>query len=325
LIFFVHPGVHLRTRSFEYLLELLPSDQVRTFHDHSWKDDPDFPRVTVIIFFQIFPELTDARVLRGKRVTLVPMWDAVQSLQDVHWWEYGQFKLVSFCEALTKKLLAMGVDVFPVKFFPPVQAQATIAGQELLRIFFWRRTHRPDLTTVTEVLPQDVPIELLYRSDIDDSPPPVPPNVKLHSMPWFSSRSQYLAQVSSCDLYVAPRESEGIGLSFLEALACGVPVLAIDAPTMNEYIRHGENGFFFGRCDGSLTRKVIRSARPEVLARAALLRGEYERKIPELLEYLLDKPTATSTGRHPWLQAAIRLKQIARPLKAATRRIAGSR
>jgi glycosyltransferase involved in cell wall biosynthesis/Flp pilus assembly protein TadD len=39
-----------------------------------------------------------------------------------------------------------------------------------------------------------------------------------------------------------PTKLEGLGLPLFEALACGLPVIATDAPPMNEFIRHGENG-----------------------------------------------------------------------------------
>ena len=39
-----------------------------------------------------------------------------------------------------------------------------------------------------------------------------------------------------------PTKLEGLGLPLSEALACGMPVIATNAPPMNEFIRHGQNG-----------------------------------------------------------------------------------
>jgi glycosyltransferase involved in cell wall biosynthesis len=58
------------------------------------------------------------------------------------------------------------------------------------------------------------------------------------------------------DVYVYPTRLEGIGLTVPEALASGLPVIATDAPPMNELVRHGENGYlvkpveYRGRFDG---------------------------------------------------------------------------
>jgi 1,2-diacylglycerol 3-alpha-glucosyltransferase len=43
-------------------------------------------------------------------------------------------------------------------------------------------------------------------------------------------------------IYVYPTKLEGLGLTILEALACGLPVITTDAPPMNEFVRDGHNG-----------------------------------------------------------------------------------
>ena len=59
---------------------------------------------------------------------------------------------------------------------------------------------------------------------------------------WFEHRDDYLAAVDACDVFIAPRPWEGIGLAFLEAMARGKCVVAVDGPAMNEYIVHGTSG-----------------------------------------------------------------------------------
>ena len=44
------------------------------------------------------------------------------------------------------------------------------------------------------------------------------------------------------DVYVYPTRLEGIGLTVPEALACGLPVITIDQPPMNEFVHAPENG-----------------------------------------------------------------------------------
>lgn len=262
----------------------------------------------------------DARLLKGKKVTLVPMYDAVLSLSDVQWWEYRHFKIVSFCEALTKKLRALGMDFFSVKFFPPVAVGRQPPSDGPLKVFFWKRGLRPDITMVVEMLPRDAPVELFYRSDLDETIPNVPANIQLISLPWFATREEYLRQVGCCDLYVSPRESEGIGLSFLEALALGIPVLAMDAPTMNEYVQHGKNGFLFGRPASALTKELLVSMQGSIRSSGASMRRQFELQVPSLLQYLLEKPQPHGVGRHMGFETVIVLKQLARHLKASARK-----
>lgn len=44
------------------------------------------------------------------------------------------------------------------------------------------------------------------------------------------------------DVYVYPTRLEGIGLTIMEAAACGLPVIVTDTGPMNEFISEGENG-----------------------------------------------------------------------------------
>jgi N-acetyl-alpha-D-glucosaminyl L-malate synthase BshA len=49
--------------------------------------------------------------------------------------------------------------------------------------------------------------------------------------------------LSSADVFLLPTVSESFGLSALEALACGVPVIGARAGGLPEVVRHGETGF----------------------------------------------------------------------------------
>lgn len=48
---------------------------------------------------------------------------------------------------------------------------------------------------------------------------------------------------SGCDLFVAPSLYEPFGMIYLEAMACGKPVVGCDAGGVPEIIQHGRNGF----------------------------------------------------------------------------------
>lgn len=52
---------------------------------------------------------------------------------------------------------------------------------------------------------------------------------------------------NSMDLYAFPtyREAESLGLTGLEAMACGVPIIACNIAGPSTYIKPGENGFLF--------------------------------------------------------------------------------
>jgi glycosyltransferase involved in cell wall biosynthesis len=47
------------------------------------------------------------------------------------------------------------------------------------------------------------------------------------------------------DLFLLPSDTESFGLAALEALSCGVPVLATQTGGLGELIQDGQNGFLF--------------------------------------------------------------------------------
>lgn len=62
---------------------------------------------------------------------------------------------------------------------------------------------------------------------------------------WFDTRKEMQKIIESSSIYIAPRFAEGIGMSFLEAMAMGRCVVAVNNPTMNEYIINGVTGFLY--------------------------------------------------------------------------------
>jgi len=56
-------------------------------------------------------------------------------------------------------------------------------------------------------------------------------------------RKELIKMYQESDIAVLPSKWEGLGLTFLEAMGCGLPIITVDAPPMNEFIKSGFNGF----------------------------------------------------------------------------------
>ena len=74
----------------------------------------------------------------------------------------------------------------------------------------------------------------------------------------LSERILFLGEVTdilpyyqAIDLYVAPSRNEGFGLTPLEAMACGVPVVTSDAGAYSDMVVEGENGAISTAGDGA--------------------------------------------------------------------------
>lgn len=60
----------------------------------------------------------------------------------------------------------------------------------------------------------------------------------------FLGKQDGLAEIlSSSDIFLLPSQSESFGLSALEAMACGVPVISSSVGGIPELVRHNETGF----------------------------------------------------------------------------------
>lgn len=57
------------------------------------------------------------------------------------------------------------------------------------------------------------------------------------------SRETLIEMYQKSDVVVLPSMWEGLGLTFLEAIGCGLPIITVDAPPMNEFVEHSGSGY----------------------------------------------------------------------------------
>jgi glycosyltransferase involved in cell wall biosynthesis len=64
--------------------------------------------------------------------------------------------------------------------------------------------------------------------------------------------------LAAADVFLLPSELESFGLSALEAMAAGVPVVGSDAGGLPEVVKHAETGFLLpvGDVEGMATRTI---------------------------------------------------------------------
>lgn len=84
---------------------------------------------------------------------------------------------------------------------------------------------------------------------------------------------------NACDIYAGPSRQEGFGMPHVEAQACGIPVLSVDAMGIKETVIHGETGFLagvgewiaIGECrvgveEGYPDSRLVKFSKPKVVA-----------------------------------------------------------
>ena len=154
---------------------------------------------------------------------------------------------MNFSKTLHQKLKRWGFETSYVQYFPKPGDFLPGADDEL---FFWQRITGININTLATLLDK-YQAKIHIHKSIDPGhtfTEPTESEQKKYQVTfsdWFETREEMQEMIKSRGLFIAPRVYEGIGLSFLEAMAMGKAVIAANNPTMNEYISHGETGYLF--------------------------------------------------------------------------------
>ena len=89
-------------------------------------------------------------------------------------------------------------------------------------------------------------------------------------------RNDVMDVMQICDLFVIPSLYEGLSIAMIEAMACGLPIIASDAPGLGSQIKNEKNGLLFPVNDyKALAKQIIRLGSDNDL-RAALADGAFQ-------------------------------------------------
>ncbi|NCY21279.1 glycosyltransferase [bacterium] len=196
-------------------------------------------------------------------VVVLPMHDqsrlspdsALGSLREVGW--------ISFSKSLHQRLGGLGLDSRYFQYAPDPDQYRPVRWGRTPRGYFWERMPRDLDRTAVRAMARalgNLPVEVRSLPDVS--------LVQGSGEKIWKNRQDYLKELQKFHVYFAPRKYEGIGMTFLEAMAMGMCVVAENAPTANEYILSGRNGILYGSQGGKLFLPVHRS--PEELCRLGM-------------------------------------------------------
>lgn len=142
-------------------------------------------------------------------------------------------------------------------FHPPVHkdrsrlshlfAQPDIDAPVLIHVSNFRPVKR--VLDVVEIFSRIIthrPARLIFLGEGPDRAYAMRRVKELHLEPWvcfLDNQSSVLGHLQHSDVMLLPSETESFGLAALEALSCGVPVVASRAGGLPEVIQHGITGF----------------------------------------------------------------------------------
>lgn len=241
---------HKTTKSFDFFAALLRRRfEVETFYyDKHYRVRIPAEKVAwadLIVYLEFLP--SRFRIAEpGKRCVFVPMYDNEWGSR----WQWRRIAdsgmaVVSFCGRVTEHARKCGVkNLLDVRYaLPPSPAPgdprvAVLWERGQIGIDQIRKLFAPDDLDKLILVRRPAPGQVL---------PPVPEDfrkdyhVELHEGGYLPDK-EYRALLSEPGIYVSPRFKEGIGMSFLEALAAGKFVVAHKDATMDEAVEDGVNG-----------------------------------------------------------------------------------
>lgn len=245
---------HAKTKSSSFIIDLLKEKyEVEIIYDDSWRgeSEPDLSHIDNSYKGVVFWQNISKKMLKSinhENIIFFPMYDACSDVPLDYWYDIKNVKIINFSKNLHKKLLKLGFQSIYIQYYPePIQCEV----QKDKTIFYWHRHWEITWDTVKKLFPHEDIARVHIHKAVDPEQEFVQPseddekNYNIKYSDWFESRQDYFNIVASESIYIAPRIMEGIGLSFLEAMAMGKVVVAANIPTMNEYIVHGVNGILY--------------------------------------------------------------------------------
>ena len=304
---FVGHSFHKKTKSSLFFLDYLKQFfEVQIIWDESWRGE-NFADLSFVdnsylcvIFWQSVPSAEVIRKLKNGNLIFVPMYDGTSQEREF-WQTFKNFKIINFSKALHEKLKKWKFDSLYIQYFPEIGEFVPGSNDE---VFFWQRITKININTLKKIFERDnlkIHIHKVVDPEHQFIQPSEEDEKKFHITysTWFERREEMLELITRKGIYVAPRESEGIGMSFLEAMAMGKAVVAANSPTMNEYIEHNKTGYLF---DLANPRKIDLSDLKEIQKNVYRFmkegRYKWEKNKHQLIEFIKEYKSRTSGKSH---------------------------
>jgi hypothetical protein len=202
----------------------------------------------VVVLFQIMPPMALIKNnVKFENIIFFPMYDGVPSLTNIIWYGYKDCNIINFSKTLHEKCKKVGLSSYYIQYFPEPKEISNLGDEK--SVFLWQRITTINPKIVDAVIGFDN-IEKFYHHQAPD------PKHKIIEVPecykhktevstWFKTKEEMEQHLQKSAIYFAPRCLEGIGMSFLGAMAMGRCIIAPNNPTMNEYIEDGINGYLY--------------------------------------------------------------------------------
>ena len=258
---YVDHSFHKISKSTVFLRDILSSQfEITEYWDDSWNGGnpvsiDELNKHDYVVFFQTINPISELQKIHGK-IIWVPMYDS-ENFNYLYWKIISvlPIKIISFSKKIYNHCKNNNIDVLYLKYFIEPKDIESSSLKQGNHFFFWYRGGINFDNIKKIIKPQDVN-SFTYKSTPDPKKAKEvisekdKQDYKMNIIESdFIPKKEYNDLLSKCNIFIAPRKKEGVGLSFLEAIATGKCVISYDDATMNEYITHNKTGYLFNNGD----------------------------------------------------------------------------
>lgn len=255
-LLFIGLSYHTKTKSSQFLQEMLKKEydlELLNFDPHpddiyAYLKILKRQKYDVLLIWQAIPHMeTILKYISFEKGVLFPMYDSAMKFPDANFLQYKDFNIINFSKTMHERTLRLGLSSYYIQYFPKPAAKFEPGDEK--SIFFWQRATRLNIQTVEQLFSNININHIHLHKALDPSCRFLKPSKKLSGIisysSWYNEKDDMLEDIKESAYYIAPRKYEGIGMSFLEAMALGKCVVSPNNPTMNEYITHGKTGILY--------------------------------------------------------------------------------
>ena len=205
-----------------------------------------------IVFWAMHPPES---VLNDKdyNITWVPMFDDVMWKRKSFWKSFPKhLKIIAYSKWIKDITIKLKLNTIRVKYFENPNNLKQAYWNKGNNLFYWNRSgllNKYQLRRLCDSL--DIKT-LVFRDQLDYYAHKKQKiilddrlgNTDVLHLDMQLKHIDYMEYLSNCNIFITPRLYEGIGLTFIEAMASGMVVFSPNYPTMNEYIENNYNGIY---------------------------------------------------------------------------------
>lgn len=262
---FIGHSFHKKTKSDNFIKNILKENyKIVEFYDESWNfgkkvdiNEINKSNFDIVVYFQFIHPYNELKKIRCKNIVWMPMLDSEKRRNYFSWLGYLIIgvKIIFFSKKFFDKIKKIGFRSIYLQYFPDPAflTKQPVGGSNdnENNVFFWQRVEEINWKLVKKIIGNNKIDKVIFKNDCDPGHKPSllsQADIEKYNMQiidgWLE-RGDFFKLLSACNIFIAPRQFEGIGMIFLKAMALGMCVIASDSPTMNEYIISGKNGYLY--------------------------------------------------------------------------------